>query len=108
MKRIAVLKCIRKTQRKRRHKKSEQEEETIFPKRRAPRKIFTLNEELDSILFAIRGERVEHGNELRCHDCKKCMMTKACQDKTRTIFQIPKVTILAVIRPSMKTLQTTA
>jgi len=47
------------------------------PKRTARRKLFTPNEELEATVCATCGERVEHGNELRCDDCKKCMMSKA-------------------------------
>ena len=110
MKIIVFLKCIRKSQRKRGHEGSEQEEETIqvFPKSTARRKIFTLNEELNAIVCTIRGQRVEQVNALRCDDCKKCVMTKTYQNIIRIIFQVPKMTLLAVIPASMKTLQTTA
>jgi hypothetical protein len=68
LKRIVLLKCIRKSQKKSAHEESEQEEETEVPKRTARRKLFTLNEELKAIVFAVCGERVEHDNELRCDD----------------------------------------
>jgi hypothetical protein len=108
VKRNILLKCIRKSQRKRGHEESEQEEETKVPKRTARRKLFTLNEVLNAIVCAICGERVEHDNELSFDDCKMCMLTKAYQDITRIIFQIPKKTLFSVIRATMKTLQTTA
>jgi len=100
--------CIRKSQRKRAHEESEQEEETEVPKRTVRRKLFTLNEELNAIVCAICRERVEHGNELRFDDYKKGMMTKAYQYITRILFQIPKMTHFAVIHATMKTLQTRA
>jgi hypothetical protein len=39
------------------HEESEQEEETEVSKRTARMKLFTLNEELNAIVFAICGER---------------------------------------------------
>jgi hypothetical protein len=95
-KRLAKKNEVEKFQRKRGHEESEEKEETKIPKRTSRRKLFTLNEYLNAIVCAIRGERererVEHGNELLCDDCKDCKMTQSYQDITRIILQIHKMT----------------